>query len=89
MSAPKLSHLPNNYNHYFINPELRYKYRTVNPKADKKNLINQDFLYNNLHDEAFNSWKHPFERRPPSQQPIKNVLNEEQVAKLVKFKQSL
>lgn len=87
MSAPKLSQLPNNYNHYFINPELRYKHRTVNPKNEKQNLINQDFVYNNLHNEVFNSWRHPFERQPESKQLVKNQLTEEQLGKLVKFKQ--
>lgn len=62
MSAPRLARSNNNYNNYFINPELRYKKRTVDPKTVKKNLVNDQYLYNTLHDDEFNNWKHPFAR---------------------------
>lgn len=39
MSAPRLLPKPDNYNHYFINPELRYKKKSVDPKRDRNNFI--------------------------------------------------
>ena len=68
MSAPKLARPRNNYNNYFINPELRYKKRTMDPKTIKNNLKNDHYLYNNLHDDNFNNWKHPFARSKITQQ---------------------
>ena len=35
MSQPKMTTRENNYNNYFVNPELRYKKRTIDPKTLK------------------------------------------------------
>lgn len=51
MSAPKIARSVNNYNNYFINPELRYKKRTVNPKTNKINMLDDNYLYKTLHDD--------------------------------------
>ena len=41
MSAPKLKTPDNYYNHFYINPELRYKKKTVDPKKQKPFLQNE------------------------------------------------
>ena len=45
--APKLSE---RYDHYYIEPDLRYKQRESNPKLIKKTLENPNYLYEKLHD---------------------------------------
>lgn len=89
MSAPKLPRASSNYNNYFINPELRYKKRTTDPKTVKANLANDDYLYNNLHNNNFNHWRHPFVQPQTLQSDRKEKFSEEDVEKLIAFKQHL
>ena len=62
MSQTKMPVRGNNYNSYFVNPELRYKKRTIDPKTVKENIQNEEFVYNTLRDDKFNNWQHPFEK---------------------------
>lgn len=50
MSAPKFVQPENNYNHYYVNPELRFIKKTVAPKNEKESLQNQEHVYYKLHD---------------------------------------
>jgi hypothetical protein len=87
MSAPKMAVRDSHYNAYFINPELRYKKRTVDPKKVKRNLLNDHYVYNTLHDQDFHSWQHPFAASRQKGREGRVALGEEEVEKLVRFKQ--
>lgn len=49
------------YNKWYINPELHFKMQSQNPKNDKKMLNDEQYVYNNLRNEGFWNWVHPFE----------------------------
>jgi len=38
MSAPKIVKPENNYNHYYVNPELRFKKKNIVPNKEKDDL---------------------------------------------------
>ena len=50
------------YDHYYVEPGLRYKQRESDPKLQRDNLAHPEYLYRKLHDEKFNHWQHPFEK---------------------------
>ena len=44
------------YDHYYVEPGLRYKQRESDPKLQRDNLAHPEYLYRKLHDEKFNHW---------------------------------
>lgn len=50
MSMRTLPIQSNNYNNYYIDPELRYKEKSKDPKKNMKVLENQNYVYEKLHD---------------------------------------
>ena len=87
MSQPKMKTRENNYNNYFVNPELRYKKRTVDPKTMKENIENQQYLYNTLHGDKLDDWRHPFEKQQKIEEEKKQKLSDKDIERLVGFKQ--
>jgi hypothetical protein len=49
MSAPKIAQPMDNYNHYYVNPELRFVKKTVAPKNEQLRLQNDEHVYYRLH----------------------------------------
>jgi hypothetical protein len=61
------SHRGQNFNKYYINPELRYRKQVENPK--ESDCRDETYIYNNLHNYNFWNWTHPLDQYrlcPPS-----------------------
>lgn len=51
-----------NFNKYYIDPELRYRQKLDNPKEIIDNYYDQTYIYNNLHNYQFWNWAHPLDQ---------------------------
>lgn len=71
------SRVGSQYNKWYIDPKLRYLKKEDNPKNNIRAYADQQYVYNNLHNQVFWDWEHPFDKSNKTIEATRKVIADE------------